>query len=476
MKKLLAWILCVSPMLLHGQFTTPFIPSKLSSDISYGAAIDFAGTSRNLEMDISYPLGDTPPVCGRPLLVMVHGGAWIAGDKSDGNAKRIREDFAKRGYVTSSVNYRLGQFHTNQYINCNIATWNCFNMTDSSEWYRANYRGIQDVHGAIRFLINNANTYNIDPNNVFVVGESAGGFIAMGVGFIDDTTEVQNSLIGLYPNAPAPNTLYETDCIQALNLATNIASMNLSRPALGNYLGTLNYPATNNYKIRAVGNFYGGAFNNIYKSFSANPPALYLYHQPCDLIVPYNYSRLLAGYANCASGFPSFCGYIINRSFSYGSKGIKLFIDTLNANSIPTSDYLFDNTSNNYNCLQQASNPSMACHAIDNYWLRTSTMANYFNTKIDSCVTVGQTEAISINSTVKIYPNPTKSITTIALNKKHEETKVTIRNLFGHSLFNSTYYKVETIKLDLSKLNNGIYIINLQLNKGIEINKLITKF
>ena len=79
-------------------------------DVNFDTVVDFAGNNRILAMDISYPTNDSVSQCGRPLLVAVHGGAWIAGDKSEGNISRIRADFAKRGYTTASVNYRLGQY------------------------------------------------------------------------------------------------------------------------------------------------------------------------------------------------------------------------------------------------------------------------------------------------------------------------------------------------------------------------------
>jgi hypothetical protein len=75
---------------------------QTQTDISYGIQTDFAGASQDLKLDISYPVGDVSPACGRPLLVMIHGGGWFAGDKSDGYAKRIREDFTKRGYTATN--------------------------------------------------------------------------------------------------------------------------------------------------------------------------------------------------------------------------------------------------------------------------------------------------------------------------------------------------------------------------------------
>ncbi len=56
---------------------------QTETDIEYGTATDFAGTERTLLMDISVPTNDSPPACGRPLMVIVHGGAWITGNKSE---------------------------------------------------------------------------------------------------------------------------------------------------------------------------------------------------------------------------------------------------------------------------------------------------------------------------------------------------------------------------------------------------------
>ncbi len=425
-------------------------------EVTYGIATSFEGKQDTLKLDISYPENDTPPQCGRPLMVIVHGGAWIGGDKNQGYPTNFREDFAKRGYVTASINYRLGVINTNLEVNCNVSSlfdvpWNCLNTTDSSEWYRANYRGIQDVHGAIRFLSNQKSTYQIDPNNVFVVGESAGGFIAMGVGFIDDTSEVINSLVGSYVDAPTPNMLYE-NCVPG-----NSSNRDLSRPPLGNYEGTLNFPLLHEYKIQAVGNFYGGAFNNIFSSFDTSAPGLYLYHQTCDLIVPYEYNRLLNGYTYCLSQFPTFCGNIINRAHVYGSKGIKNLIDTMTLNSIPTSPYFFDNYSVNYDCFQQT-NPALACHAIDNYWKRTTNMATYFASQIDACFTVNLSEKELEESIVKrIYPNPADEFLNIELNSIFNVINIEIVNTLGESMGNFQFTNVAREKINLHNLTNGVY-------------------
>lgn len=442
-------------------------------DKFYGTAPGYAGTTDSLFLDISYPEGDTPPACGRPLLLVIHGGAWVGGDKALGNLPRIRRDFAKRGYVTASISYRLGQFNTNQGINCNVPGWNCYNMTDTSEWYRANFRGIQDARGALRYLINQAEEYQIDPYNVFLTGESAGGFIAMGVGFIDHPTEILSDLVAEYPDAPRPNQLYENTCPE---LMLDIDSMNLSRPALGSDQGTLHQPA-GPYQIQAVGNLYGGSFNNIFRAYTPDPPALYLFHQPCDLIVPYRRARLLAGYVNCLLGFPANCGYIVNRPIVYGSRGIAEMIDTLMAAGLPTSEYLLDNTTNNYNCIQQL-DPLLSCHAIDNYWLRTTNMATYFASQIDTsrleeCIVFTQDILTEHHSIPNIYPNPVKTAFTIEFSELQPQVTLVVTNSLGQIQLNRIYDNFRITKVEVAHWKSGIYLLHFRVGSKQFVKKIV---
>ena len=53
-------------------------------DITYGTATTFAGYEDTLKLDVSYPIDDVSPGCGRPLMVIVHGGGWFDGDKNEG--------------------------------------------------------------------------------------------------------------------------------------------------------------------------------------------------------------------------------------------------------------------------------------------------------------------------------------------------------------------------------------------------------
>ena len=337
--------------------------------------------------------------------------------------------------------------------------WNCLNMGDTSEWYRGYYRGVQDVNSAIRYLVNNASDYGIDPEQIFIVGESAGGFIAMGVAYIDDMAEVPQSQISAMPNISAPNAMYEAPCIQGYGLDTSIASMNLSRPALGNYDDGGNYPILSSYKIKGVGNIFGGVFNNIFVSSQGVPPPLYLFHQPNDLIVPFNSAKVFAGYNACLLNAPFNCGYIVNRPTIVGSNGIKQIIDDLASQGQNVPDYITDFSNNTTPCSTQ---PGQG-HAYDNFWLRTSNMATFFAPNISACE-LGINENKN-NFPFVVYPNPAGESVIFIKGKILGYEQVKITNLQGKNLVDFDNNKFGECSVNIVDLPRGLYIISVTQNQ-----------
>lgn len=98
----------------------------------------------------------------RPAVVFIHGGGWMAGDKSvyEGRAKK----YALAGFHTFSINYRLAK-------------------TDKPEtqWSAQ----IQDAQHFMRWLRANAVSLRIDPNRIAVCGDSAGGHLSLLLGSLD---------------------------------------------------------------------------------------------------------------------------------------------------------------------------------------------------------------------------------------------------------------------------------------------------
>lgn len=121
----------------------------------------------DLHMDIYAPSGDS--VKKRPVFLYIHGGAFVFGDKENPLQMKLTEDLVKKGYVLVSINYRLGT---------------AFVGRRAIE--RAVYRGIQDSRLALKHLIENADDYGIDTNQIYLSGSSAGAIIALASAFMDE--------------------------------------------------------------------------------------------------------------------------------------------------------------------------------------------------------------------------------------------------------------------------------------------------
>lgn len=89
-----------------------------------------------------------------PLIVLVHGGGWVGGDMKSlaGKAKKFKLD----GFATVDLNYRLA---------------NSERISFPME--------VEDVEAATRFAVAHATEYNADPSEVFLIGGSAGGQLAL---------------------------------------------------------------------------------------------------------------------------------------------------------------------------------------------------------------------------------------------------------------------------------------------------------
>ena len=115
-----------------------------------------------LEMDIYLPEGDLQET--RPLLLMMHGGAFFIGNKEElGQAAWCRY-FASLGYVAASINYRLG-FHPVK-----------------AEVREAEMRALEDADAALAYLLGREDL-RINPQLVFLAGTSAGAITALNMAY-----------------------------------------------------------------------------------------------------------------------------------------------------------------------------------------------------------------------------------------------------------------------------------------------------
>jgi para-nitrobenzyl esterase len=151
----------------------------ITSDVTYGSNTNVNNATVTLKMDIYEPSGDTASI--RPLIVFAHGGSFLGGSKTDQDQVDLCTHFAKRGYITATIDYRTGIGFPINEGNAKKAVW----------------RATQDMKAAVRFFRQDAatsNTYKIDPNMIFVGGTSAGAFMALHLAYLDQPSEVPTEI------------------------------------------------------------------------------------------------------------------------------------------------------------------------------------------------------------------------------------------------------------------------------------------
>ena len=105
-----------------------------------------------LKLDVAKPAeGDGP----FPGVLVIHGGGWRGGNKAD--VRPILDEFAKRGYVAISPQYRF-----------------C-----PKDHFPAQ---VHDVKAAVRWLKAHAKDYKVDAGHIGAIGFSAGAHLSMMLG------------------------------------------------------------------------------------------------------------------------------------------------------------------------------------------------------------------------------------------------------------------------------------------------------
>ena len=122
---------------------------RVVPNITYGLVNDW-----ETKLDLYLPQGVDGPT---PVLLYIHGGGWVGGSK-EGNVLRLLP-WLEMGWAVANVEYRLGEV--------SLAP-----------------AAVEDCLCALRWVIRNAENYNIDASRIVVTGNSAGGHLALTTGMI----------------------------------------------------------------------------------------------------------------------------------------------------------------------------------------------------------------------------------------------------------------------------------------------------
>lgn len=164
----------------YHDFIFPAMPDS-TMNVVYGNNINAYNSATSLKLDVYQPHGDSDSL--RALIIWAHGGSFVGGAKAD--MAMLCRDFSKMGYVTATMDYRLG-------VTGFIPGPSDGNV-DSNSAGAAVMRAVHDARAAVRFFRKNVteggNTYKIDTNNIYFGGASAGGFMALHLAYMDLLSE-----------------------------------------------------------------------------------------------------------------------------------------------------------------------------------------------------------------------------------------------------------------------------------------------
>ncbi|MFD5245223.1 alpha/beta hydrolase fold domain-containing protein [Amycolatopsis sp. NPDC058340] len=130
-----------------GQLAMPF--RMRDPEVRRTRNIAYAPGGKRFLLDVYAP---REPVTGAPILLQVHGGAWVIGNK-DQQGLPLMLHMAKRGWICVAINYPLSP----------AARWPAH---------------IVAAKRALAWIRDNAESYGGDPSFVAVTGGSAGGHLA----------------------------------------------------------------------------------------------------------------------------------------------------------------------------------------------------------------------------------------------------------------------------------------------------------
>lgn len=130
--------------------------------------VAYADQSSSQKLDIYIPSNGNSPF---PVVLMIHGGGFMFGDKADGTGLAGTDALLAAGFAVASINYRLS----------------------GEAIYPAQ---IYDAKTAVRYLRAHAGEYDLNPEKIGAWGASAGGNLAALLGTTCGVTDLEGINLG----------------------------------------------------------------------------------------------------------------------------------------------------------------------------------------------------------------------------------------------------------------------------------------
>ena len=291
----------------------------VTSNITYGKNLSVLGVSPTapvlspLKLDFYEPTGDT--FAARPLVVYMHTGSFLpilynkttTGSKSDSTAVAMCSQFAKRGYVVASIDYRLG--------------WNPQALGAAGQDIRtgtllqAVYRAIQDAKTAVRYLDSTSNHFKIDGSKIMLCGQGSGGYVALAYATLDDF----NAEVAGLPKFISGTT--------DLTYGFQAGQPYVSPALMGDFEGfggnaTFNYPNLPTYSSAITMSVnMGGALGDSTWLENGDVPMV-CFHVPSDPFAPYTQGMVVVPTTGDNVVYVAGSYNVINRAEGFGNNDV----------------------------------------------------------------------------------------------------------------------------------------------------------
>ncbi len=401
---------------------------QYGSNFTYDASAGEAGLTQDaLFLDVYMP-PDTNTSLKRPLIIFAHGGSFINGTKEDADIVYFCNEFAKRGYVTASIQYRLGYEQPLDSINAT----------------RAVYRALQDGRAAVRFMRSNAQEFQVDPDKIFFGGTSAGAFVAINIAYLNLPKEVPS-----YVDTSAHST-FNYKGLDGIEGKTN----------------AIEVPST----ISGIINFCGATKTNAWMedTYSRSIPIISM-HGTDDQTVPYGRDFV---YINRLLGAPQpdVPLILVDGSLPIHQKANEL--------GIPNSFYTWCGAPHVPYIGTDAESMaymdtliSFTNKGIYEKFLNCGFTAGY-ETNSSECSGLAGVNDFENAVSLTVYPNPVQNELFIDTDIVGNYV-VSLYNLAGQKMLELNNAAGQQIKVNTTSLSKGSYFVRVQNNTGTSFSKFI---
>jgi len=461
----------------------------IDEDVVYSSAPEYGqdlnGVYQDLRMDIYTPCNEETL---RPLVLICSGGGYNTSRKCSKRVQYRAKQLAARGYVVAAFEYRsfLGttvdsnsNCSSNQVtcptqcvVPCPPPTYqgNCLNLRDYMYTLSSNnaekagnemsYKMAQDGRAAIRYLKQKASDYDINPNQVFITGNSAGGGVTLNTLFYDFADQPDNWLV---------NAFGDLDATAHNSVSNSITAQVLGGISIAGFLEDKTYLDLHDYSpLPAIAFFHGTWDDGVHyqksvswggSAYGSEALAEHIENNPTN--IPYKL------WSVCESGHTLLhlddCKddpLMVDFNHTLEMHAVQFFYDILNsqvANSEVTNNSVHD--FNNPGVIQ--GNVNNVCPSLiggNNHCPSTVGDLQFIARKKSPGIALSEVEQYYGNG-FELYPNPNSGIFTMSYKSSVvENSLVNIYSVNG-KLIKSVELKLPKQQLDLSKLNGGIYIV-----------------